>query len=114
MKFALVRREPSEKALSRADSVTDLIDAATHGDDTLSAADHRSARLAEIGLAYQEIVAASEEPTPEELDELCRMMWGEEEYWDSRFDAEQSGWRTTKWRNEDRSRMRAFIKALSA
>jgi hypothetical protein len=63
---------------------------------------------------YRAMLSTSPAPTEEELDGLCRLMWGDAVYWDARFDGEQPEWPVTRYRNADRARMRTFLTALSA
>jgi hypothetical protein len=75
----------------------------------------------EWGHVFSVLLSANEEPTPEELDELCHLYetthkHGPADHWERNADG---SWTSIaplheRRRNEDRSRMRAFIKALGA
>lgn len=104
MTFVLVRKEPDD-AMRYAG-----IEADDAPDETIG----------HVGSIYRAMIAASLPPTDEELDELCRLWFGEDEYWDRAIDEElaahsktPSARRCIDLRNADRARMSAFLSALT-
>lgn len=98
MKFALVRREPSDG----------MIEAGREGPEL------------SLECAYKRMLAASEPPTDAEIDGLCHAYesthkHGPADHWERNADG---SWASIaplheKRRNEDRARMRAFLEHLS-
>lgn len=86
MTFRLVRAEPSDS----------MIEASRKAFD---------ARKGHAG-ASAAMLAASEPPTDDEIDDLCRKMWGDSSWWNDANDP------SPRYMKQDRTRMRAFIVAL--